>query len=239
MENLKLSPATKTALQNFLQIWNQDPLAQQTLCIAPQNIFVCDLQDPNKITDITSELEEPNTDSNIILSNEHLESNTSETQAEPIPIIETSRNSGTWKSPRNIQELVEDLTQPLQPMESYPNPFLANTWQDQLEKISKRLQNNRKSKKGRIPILEAHYYLGKLLEENTIHQEQIQDQLEQKFGERRTRDLWISAQRQRKLFTACNKGRIYQSKLITVTKIVKLKESEFSTLVNSLDHTNL
>ncbi len=60
MENLTLSPTTRIALQNFLQIWKQDPLAQQTLCIAPQNIFICDPQRLDQITDITIEVEEPN-----------------------------------------------------------------------------------------------------------------------------------------------------------------------------------
>ena len=60
IENLILSPTTRTALQNFLQIWKQDPLAQQTLYIALQNIFICDLQRPDQITDITIEVEEPN-----------------------------------------------------------------------------------------------------------------------------------------------------------------------------------
>ena len=60
MENLTLSLTTRIALQNFLQIWKQDPLAQQTLCIAPQNIFICDPQRPDQITDITIEVEEPN-----------------------------------------------------------------------------------------------------------------------------------------------------------------------------------
>ena len=60
MENLILSSTTRTALQNFLQIWKQDLLVQQTLCIAPQNIFICDPQRPDQITDITMEVEEPN-----------------------------------------------------------------------------------------------------------------------------------------------------------------------------------
>ena len=65
MENLTLLPITKTALQKFLQIWKQDLLTQQTLCIALQNIFICDLQRSNQITDITAKLEEPNSIENI------------------------------------------------------------------------------------------------------------------------------------------------------------------------------
>ena len=70
MKNLTLSPATRTALQNFLQIWKQDPFAQQTLCIALQNIFICDSQRPDQITDITADLEEPNLINNTEKENE-------------------------------------------------------------------------------------------------------------------------------------------------------------------------
>ena len=93
------------------------------------------------------------------------------------------------KNTKEIQELLEDLTRPLKPTESRPNPFLALTWEKQVENIIKRLQESRKSKKGCIGILEAHYYLGKLLEENISQHNQIKRQLEHKFGEHRTRDL--------------------------------------------------
>ena len=140
MENLTLSSTTRTALQNFLQIWKQDPFAQQILCITPQNIFICDPQRLDQITDITMEVEEPKVCN---------------------------------KNTKEIQELLEDLTQPLKLIESHPNPFLALTWEKQVENIIKRLQENRKSKKGCIGILEAYYYLGKLLKENISQHDQI------------------------------------------------------------------
>src|SRR5437764_607673 len=82
-------------------------------------------------------------------------------------------------------------------------------WKKQVENIIKRLQESRKSKKGCIGILEAHYYLGKLLEENISQHDQIKRQLEHKFDERQTRDLWTSAQRQKELFTICDRSRLY------------------------------
>ena len=82
-------------------------------------------------------------------------------------------------------------------------------------------------------------YLEELLEKNINHHNQIKDQLEQKFGKYRTRDLWTSVQRQRALFNTCNKSRIYQNETIGVTKILKLKEPEFSTLLSSLSIVNL
>ena len=238
MENLTLSPTTRIALQNFLQIWKQDPLAQQTLCIAPQNIFICDPQRPDQITDITIEVEEPNDieQENSFSIEEFIEIELGNNEAKKITREEPKVCN---KNTKEIQELLEDLTRPLKPTESRPNPFLALTWEKQVENIIKRLQESRKSKKGRIGILEAHYYLGKLLEENISQHDQIKRQLEYKFGEHRTRDLWTSAQRQRELFTTCDRSRLYQNETITVTKILKLKETEFTILLSSLSTTNL
>ena len=240
-------------MQNFLQIWKQDPLAQQTLCIAPDNIFICDAQNSNQITDITTELEEHNQtytiepEENFFEEFIHQEINednrtlTEEMIALEEPRASPIRNELIPEEPRlkNIQEIIDDVTRPLKPTGSHPNPFLASTWQIQLEKIIKRLQEARKMKKGRIGLLEAHYYLGKILKENTNYKDQIQDQLEQKFGERRTRDLWISAHRLREIFSICDKSCIYQNEVLTVTKITKLKELEFSTLIGFLIYRNL
>jgi hypothetical protein len=247
MENPVILPTTKTALQNFLRIWKQDPIAQQTLCIAPLHIFICNPEEPDQITDITIEIEEPNeTDKILETSDEQI------IQTEPITLEEVLNEAEiNWEEPqfadnteqilkenknsKNIQKLIDDLTQPLKLTRSQTNPFLASTWQSQLEKIIDRLQENRKSKKGRMGLLEAHYYLGKLLHENILNHNQIQNKLEQTFGERRTRLLWTSAQRQWKLFTTCDKTRIYQNELISITKIMKLKEAEFSILLSSLN----
>src|SRR5437868_755827 len=238
MENLTLSLTTRIALQNFLQIWKQDPLAQQTLCIVPQNIFICDPQRPDQITDITIEVEEPNDieQENSFSIEEFIEIELGNNEAKKITREEPKVCN---KNTKEIQELLEDLTRPLKPTESRPNPFLALTWEKQVENIIKRLQESRKSKKGRIGILEAHYYLGKLLEENISQHDQIKRQLEHKFGERRTRDLWTSAQRQRELFTTCDRSHLYQNETITVMKILKLKETEFTILLSSLSTTNL
>lgn len=243
MENLTLSPTTRTALQKFLQIWKQDPLAQQTLCIAPQNIFICDPQRLDQITDITASLEEPSQidrteQENNFAIEEFINIELDNDKVQEVILEELKATTNTEET-KNIQELLEDLNRLLKPIESRPNPFLALNWEEQVKNIIKRLQESRKSKKGRIGILEAHYYLGKLLEENISHHDQIKRQLEQQFGERRTRDLWISAQRQRELFTTCDKSRLYQNETITITKILKLKETEFTILLSSLSATNL
>ena len=126
MENLTLSLTTRIALQNFLQIWKQDPLAQQTLCIAPQNIFICDPQRPDQITDITIEVEEPNDieQENSFSIEEFIDIELGSNEAK-----ETIREEPKVcnKNTKEIQELLKDLTRPLKPIESQPNPFLTLT----------------------------------------------------------------------------------------------------------------
>ena len=208
------------------------------MCIAPQNIFICDPQRPDQITDITIEVEEPNDieQENSFSIEEYIDIELGSNKAKETTHKEPKVCN---KNTKEIQELLEDLTRPLKPTESRPNPFLALTWEKQVENIIKRLQESRKSKKGRIGILEAHYYLEKLLEENISQHDQIKRQLEHKFGKRRTRDLWTSAQRQRELFAICDRSRLYQNETITITKILKLKETEFTILLSSLSTTNL
>ena len=50
-------PETMQALQNFLTIWRQDPISQQTLTITTESVLVWNLLDPEQATDITSLIE--------------------------------------------------------------------------------------------------------------------------------------------------------------------------------------
>ena len=123
MENLTLLPTTRAALQNFLQIWKQDPLAQQTLCIAPQNIFICDPQRPDQITDITIELEEPNDieQENSFSIEEFIDIELGSNEAK-----ETTREEPEVciKNTKEIQELLKDLTHYLSRLKVIQTPFL-------------------------------------------------------------------------------------------------------------------
>lgn len=123
MENSTLLSTTRIALQNFLQIWKQDPLAQQTLCISPQNIFICNPEEPDQITDITNELEEPNTTNITEQENNRLFEEFVNLEFN----IEAQEESNIPPNPEvakinelteNLQELYEDLTQPLKLIES-------------------------------------------------------------------------------------------------------------------------
>src|SRR5205085_1000056 len=130
----------------------------------------------DQITDITIEVEEPNDieQENSFSIEEFIEIELGNNEAKKITREEPKVCN---KNTKEIQELLEDLTRPLKPTESRPNLFLALTWEKQVENIIKKLQESRKSKKGRIGILEAHYYLGKLLKENISQHDQIKRQL--------------------------------------------------------------
>ena len=121
------------------------------MCIALQNIFICDSQRPDQITDITADLEEPNLIDNTEKENEFLIKEFINIEfankAQEITLEEPKTTVDNTKEIENIQDLLEDLTQLLKPTESRPNPFLALTWKNQLENIIKRLQESRKSRK--------------------------------------------------------------------------------------------
>jgi hypothetical protein len=110
------------------------------LCISPQNIFICDIKEPNQITDITTELEEPNAEEeNNRLFEEFLdlEFNTENETQEELNIMNNDEILRSNQLAENLQELYEDLTRLLKLTESYPNSFLASNWQNELENITK------------------------------------------------------------------------------------------------------
>ena len=101
------------------------------MCIAPQNIFICDSQRLDQITDITADLEEPNLIDNTEKENEfsieefiNIEFTD---EAQKITLEEPKTTVDNTKEIENIQELLEDLTRLLKLIESHPNPFLALT----------------------------------------------------------------------------------------------------------------
>ena len=101
------------------------------MCITPQNIFICDLQRLDQITDITADLEEPNLIDNTEKENEfsieefiNIEFTD---EAQEITLEEPKTTVDNTKENENIQELLEDLTRPLKLTESHPNLFLALT----------------------------------------------------------------------------------------------------------------
>ena len=135
----------------------------------------------------------------------------------------------------NVRQIYNELNQQEQPTEtSRINPFLANTLENQLKRILDRLKEMSKTKIGHIGLLEAHYYLGKIIHNNQEKQDRIRAVIQQRFSERKTRDIWKCAIRLREVFEIKSLGLLYQTKKLTITQITHLTETEFTELLQVL-----
>jgi len=119
MEFLKLQPEIVIALNNFLQIWKQDPASQNHLDISPQNIILWSNKEPEKVIDLNPIIEAP------------VEFNIDELlQLEEIQpaLVETSLNKVTTELESNntnhLTQIIKDLKQtPVPTTRSITNPF--------------------------------------------------------------------------------------------------------------------
>ena len=113
MESTTLQPNTILALRNFLSIWRQDPAAQYHLGISSQNVILWDAQNPEQVIDVTP-TEEPDPSNEL---NELLRPFDEDIEALLAP--------ASPEKPKAIAQLLEDLTQTLNPQKTArTNPFL-------------------------------------------------------------------------------------------------------------------
>lgn len=224
MESTILQPNTILALRNFLSIWRQDPAAQYNLGIFSQNVILWDDQNPEQVIDVTPKEEtEPLVELNELLRpfDEDIEALLSE---KPI------------ETPKAITPLLKDLTQTLNPQKATrTNPFLQETWTAQVDKILQDLPKFKQSRRGQRQAIEAHYYLGTIIEKQTEHRDQIREQIRKIKGDRKTQDIWKGAQRIRKIFTICPKDLMYQTNYLSVTQVIKLKDEVYTALLEELE----
>ena len=224
MESTTLQPNTILALRNFLSIWRQDPAAQYHLGISSQNVILWDAQNPEQVIDVTP-TEEPDPSNEL---NELLRPFDEDIEALLAP--------APSEKPKAITQLLEDLTQTLNPQKAArTNPFLRETWTAQVDKILQELPKFKQSRRGQIQAIEAHYYLGTIIEKQTEHRTQIREQIRKIKGERKTQDIWKGAQRIRKIFTVCPKDLIHQTKHLSMTQIIKLKDEDYTLLIEELE----
>src|SRR5260364_186270 len=90
------------------------------------------------------------------------------------------------EKPKAIAKLFEDLTQTLNPQKTArTNPFLQETWTAQVDKILQELPKFKQSRRGQIQAIEAHYYLGTIIEKQTEHRTQIREQIQKIKSEKK------------------------------------------------------
>lgn len=222
MESTTLQPNTILALRNFLSIWRQDPAAQYNLGISSQNVILWNTQNPEQVIDVTP-TEEPSNELDELLRPFDED-------------IETVLAAATTEKPKAIVQLLEDLTQTLNPQKTpRTNPFLRETWAAQVDKILQEMPKFKHSRRGQIQAIEAHFYLGTIIENQTEHRTQIREQIRKSKGERKTQDIWKGAQRVRKIFTICPKDLMHQTKYLSMTQVIKLKDEDYTALIEELE----
>src|SRR6185295_14068299 len=156
MESLKLPPETVIILNNFLQIWKQDPASKNHLDISPQNIFLWNDQELKKAINLNLIIEAP-VEFNIdeFLQIEDL----------PLPSVETQSTEVTTKlnedhDTDHLIQIINDLKQtPVPTTRSITNPFSGGTWKEQVNRILKFLSTSGRAQLNLNKKIEAYYYL--------------------------------------------------------------------------------
>lgn len=223
MEHTTLQPNTIQALRHFLSVWKQDPASRYILGISNPNVLLWDGDQPEQCINVT-----PQAEAQASNETDELLGTLDTPDATPPLQVDMTEN------PLLIQ-LKEDLNQTLHPQEvSRVNPYIAADWKTQVDKILKALPQHSKSRTNQITMIEAHFYLGSLLEKESVHQNQIKELIRKQKGDRRSRDIVKGAQRIHQLFSLRPKDLIYQTNHLAVTQIVKLTNEDFELLVNSL-----
>ena len=82
------------------------------------------------------------------------------------------------------------MTQTLNPQKATrTNPFLRETWTAQVDKILQDLPKFKQSRREQRQAIEAHYYLGTIIEKQAEHRAQIREQIQKVKGDRKTQDI--------------------------------------------------
>ena len=139
IESLKLQPKTVITLNNFLQIWKQDPASKNYLDISPQNIFLWNDQESEKAIDLNLIIKAP-VEFNIdeFLQIEDLLLPSVETQSTEVT-TELNEDHDT----DHLTQIINDLKQtPVPTTRSITNPFSGETWKEQISRILKFLSTS-------------------------------------------------------------------------------------------------
>jgi hypothetical protein len=229
MEFLKLQPETVIALNNFLQIWKQDPASQNHLDISPQNIILWSDKEPEKVIDLNPIIEAP-VEFNIdeFLQLEEIQPSLIETPLNEVPTELESNNTN------HLTQIINDLKQTPEPTtRSITNPFSGGTWKEQVNRILKFLSNPGRTRHNLNKKIEAYYYLGQIISKSNNPSE-IKDLIQNAQVTRRAKDTWKGALRIYEVLELRPKEITLQLKYVTATHIIKLLDDEYTQLLESI-----
>ena len=230
MESLKLQPETVIALNNFLQIWKQDPASKNHLDISPQNIFLWNDQEPEKAIDLNPIIEAP-VEFNIdeFLQIEDLLLPSVETQSTEVT-TELNKDHDT----NHLTQIINNLKQtPVPTTRSITNPFSGETWKEQINQILKFLSTSGRARLNLNKKIEAYYYLGVIIS-NSNEPLEIKNLIQKAQVIRRAKDTWKGALRIHELFESRLKEILLQLKYVTTTHIIKLLDEEYTQLLKAV-----
>jgi hypothetical protein len=230
MELPTLQPETLIALNNFLQVWKQDPIASNNLNISPQNVILWNNEEPEKSVDLTPILGNP-IDLNF---DEFLQFEESEVLELSNENLESTKELETTKENNQVQKIANELRKEPEPQnKSFTNPFIGGTWKDQVTRILDALTKSGRTRIALTRNIQTYYWLGKLISDATEEQE-IKEFIQRIQGKRRAKDTWKGALRTYDLFELRPLELMYQLQYTTVTHIIKLTENEFAELVSQV-----
>ena len=250
----QLQPQTIAALNNFLTIWNQDPLAaNNSLTITSDSIVVHN--ESNIVTTLLLPLEtEPelpvqhteNADiletyfSNIVFNDFTFSTEPTE---EELDILSSQLDTEVLETPnkrnKNLDCLIRDFTEERNEVFARQDPLVGITSKEKLQEIINRLskENRGRSRSQHIRILEASYYLGQLrneVDDNKQRTNEIKDELKKALGPRRTGKAWKCAGRIYRLLQICGLPFLYSTTKITFSNLEELNEEDFSALLSEI-----
>ena len=216
----RLQSQTIKALEDFLEIWNQDPLAtNNSLAITGNQVSVLNETDilisltlpTNKEPEHSMQEIEPSPletfFENIETDNLNLLADI-EQEEESMQEELSSQNLETEENiaiNHPLTRIIDDLTTEKDEVFTRLEPLLGITYKEKLKEIISRLklESRGKQRDQTIKILEACYYLGQLRETITENQQKTKytrNALKKSLGPRRADSIWKEAERTYKIF---------------------------------------
>ena len=257
----QLQPQTLNALNEFLTIWNQDPLAtnhslvltgNQVSVMNETNIFLTitiptETETPIQTTEDESDMFEslfPSVNLDELLETEETtmpsqQEDLNEETTEELLLQEPDQEEIFSPLNNSLTEFIDDLTTEKDKVFTRMDPLIGTTYEEKLQEIISRLkkENRGKQRSQLIKTLEACYYLGQLRESITEDRKRIKytrNTLQKSLGSLRATRTWKCTERVYKILQVCGLSPLYSTTKITFSSLNELSEKDFIDLLDTV-----
>jgi hypothetical protein len=259
----RLQPQTLNALNEFLTIWNQDPLAtnhslvltgNQVSVMNETNVFLTitiptETETSNQTVENEPDIFEslfPSIDLDELLETEETamlpqqeKENLNEETLEEFPLQESDYEESQSPSNDLLTKFIDDLTKDTEEIFIRINPLIETTFKEKLKEIISRLKEETRGKQRDqvLKTLEACYYLGQLREsikENRQRLKYTRNTLKKSLNPRRADRIWKCSERVYQIFQICGLPRLCSTTKITFTNLEELSDEDFTELLESV-----